>query len=154
MIGAATLSTAVGWTSLGDYIFSGLQTENWVLVLFGCLSAALLALITDQLLALIEVDGFKDGDAAFRRLATAEVGPAVRRPRHVAHRRVTGHHFIRVELASCDFMDGHLAGLELLQGAGQDADEGQGPDQDLAERRVAEQDLSNSLWHGLNPIVR
>ena len=41
-IGAATLSTPVGQTSLGDYIFSGLQTEDWVLVLFGCFAAALL----------------------------------------------------------------------------------------------------------------
>ena len=54
VIGAATLSTAVGWTSLGDYIFSGLQTENWVLVLFGCGASAALALIADALLALIE----------------------------------------------------------------------------------------------------
>ena len=54
VIGAATLSTPVGQTSLGNYIFSGLQIENWVSVLFGCISAALLALIVDQLLALIE----------------------------------------------------------------------------------------------------
>ena len=54
VIGAATLSTAVGWTSLGDYIFSGLQTENWVLVLFGCAASAALALSADALLALIE----------------------------------------------------------------------------------------------------
>jgi len=54
VIGGATLSTAVGWSSLGDYIFSGLQTENWVLVLFGCAASAALALIVDQLLALIE----------------------------------------------------------------------------------------------------
>src|SRR5438105_3628262 len=54
-IGAATLSTAVGQTSLGNYIFSGLQTENWIFVLFGCVFAAALALITDQLLGLIEV---------------------------------------------------------------------------------------------------
>ena len=54
VIGAATLSTAVGWTSLGDYIFSGLQTENWVLVLFGCGASAALALTADALLALIE----------------------------------------------------------------------------------------------------
>ena len=53
-IGTATLSTAVGWTSLGDYIFSGLQTENWVLVLFGCIAAALLALAVDALLGLVE----------------------------------------------------------------------------------------------------
>jgi osmoprotectant transport system permease protein len=53
-IGAATLSTPVGQTSLGDYIFSGLQTEDWVLVLFGCAAAAVLALLVDQLLGLIE----------------------------------------------------------------------------------------------------
>jgi osmoprotectant transport system permease protein len=54
-IGAATLSTPVGQTSLGDYIFSGLQTENWVFVLFGCGASAVLALAADQLLGLIEV---------------------------------------------------------------------------------------------------
>lgn len=53
-IGTATLSTPVGQTSLGNYIFTGLQTENWVFVLFGCGAAAALALIVDQLLALIE----------------------------------------------------------------------------------------------------
>jgi osmoprotectant transport system permease protein len=53
-IGAATLATSVGQTSLGNYIFSGLQTENWVLVLFGCVAAAALALSADQLLGLIE----------------------------------------------------------------------------------------------------
>ena len=52
VVGTATLSTPVGQTSLGNYIFTGLQTENWVLVLFGCVAAALLALILDQLLAL------------------------------------------------------------------------------------------------------
>lgn len=53
-IGAATLATPVGQTSLGNYIFSGLQTENWVFVLFGSVVAALLALVVDQLLGLIE----------------------------------------------------------------------------------------------------
>jgi osmoprotectant transport system permease protein len=54
VIGTATLSTPVGQTSLGNYIFSGLQIENWVSVLFGCVSAVALAVITDQLLALVE----------------------------------------------------------------------------------------------------
>ncbi|HEY2569923.1 MAG TPA: ABC transporter permease/substrate-binding protein, partial [Solirubrobacteraceae bacterium] len=54
VIGTATLSTPIGQTSLGNYIFAGLQTQNWVLVLFGCVAAALLALVFDQLLALIE----------------------------------------------------------------------------------------------------
>ncbi|HEY1879921.1 MAG TPA: ABC transporter permease/substrate-binding protein [Caulobacteraceae bacterium] len=53
-IGAATLATPVGQTSLGNYIFSGLQTENWVAVLFGCVASAVLALAADQLLGLIE----------------------------------------------------------------------------------------------------
>ena len=53
-IGAATLSTPVGQPSLGNYIFSGLQTEDWVSVLFGCAASAVLALVADQLLGLIE----------------------------------------------------------------------------------------------------
>lgn len=54
-IGAATLSTTVGQPSLGDMIFSGLQTQNWVLVTTGCLAAAALALAVDGLLALAEI---------------------------------------------------------------------------------------------------
>lgn len=53
-IGAATLSTTVGQPSLGDIIFAGLQTQNWALVLVGCLSAAALALTVDALLGRIE----------------------------------------------------------------------------------------------------
>jgi osmoprotectant transport system permease protein len=53
-IGAATLATTVGQPSLGNLIFSGLQTENWVRVLVGCAAAAALALAVDGLLALIE----------------------------------------------------------------------------------------------------
>ena len=54
VIGTATLSTPIGQTSLGNYIFAGLQTQNWIFVLFGCAAAAVLALAVDQLLALIE----------------------------------------------------------------------------------------------------
>jgi len=54
VIGTATLSTPIGQTSLGNYIFAGLQTQNWVLVAFGCVSAAALAVVVDQILALIE----------------------------------------------------------------------------------------------------
>jgi osmoprotectant transport system permease protein len=54
VIGTATLSTPIGQTSLGNYIFTGLQTQNWVFVLFGCAAAAILALAVDQLLALME----------------------------------------------------------------------------------------------------
>lgn len=54
VIGTATLATPIGQESLGNYIFAGLQTQNWVFVVFGCAAAAVLALAIDQLLALVE----------------------------------------------------------------------------------------------------
>ena len=54
VIGTATLATPIGQTSLGNYIFTGLQTQNWVYVIFGCVAVALLALAVDQLLALMQ----------------------------------------------------------------------------------------------------
>ncbi len=71
VIGTATLATPVGQTSLGNYIFTGLQMEDWVWVLFGCGAAVALALATDQLLALIEFG------LARRRPALAWLGLAV-----------------------------------------------------------------------------
>ena len=53
-IGAATLSTTIGQPSLGDPIFAGLQTQNWALVLAGCVASAALALVVDALLGLVE----------------------------------------------------------------------------------------------------
>ncbi|WP_338447055.1 glycine betaine ABC transporter substrate-binding protein [Pelagerythrobacter marensis] len=53
-IGAATLATTVGQPSLGDPIFAGLQTQNWALVLAGCIASAGLALVADALLGAIE----------------------------------------------------------------------------------------------------
>lgn len=54
VIGTATLATPIGQTSLGNYIFAGLQTQNWVFVIFGCVAAAALALLVDQLLSQME----------------------------------------------------------------------------------------------------
>lgn len=53
-IGAATLATTIGQKSLGDPIFAGLQTQNWALVLAGCIASAGLALVADALLGTIE----------------------------------------------------------------------------------------------------
>jgi osmoprotectant transport system permease protein len=76
-IGAATLSTPVGQTSLGDYIFSGLQTEDWVLVLFGCGAAAGLALVADQLLGLVEAGAaLRDRNRVIGGLAGLALGTA------------------------------------------------------------------------------
>ena len=68
--------------SLGNYIFTGLQTQNWVFVLFGCVAAALLALVVDQLLALME----------------SGVRP---RSRARWHRRHAGHRTCRCSRRSC-----------------------------------------------------
>ena len=54
IVGIATLSTPVGATSLGNYIFSGLQTRNYVAVLVGCVAAAGLALVLDGLVHAVE----------------------------------------------------------------------------------------------------
>jgi len=54
-IGATTLATTIGQPSLGDPIFAGLQTQNWALVLAGCVASAGLALAADNLLWVIEV---------------------------------------------------------------------------------------------------
>ena len=54
VVGMATLSTPVGAPSLGNYIFLGLQTRNWLAVLFGCVFAAALAIVLDQLIRLME----------------------------------------------------------------------------------------------------
>jgi osmoprotectant transport system permease protein len=55
VVGSATLATPVGATSLGNYIFAGLQTRNWLSVLFGCVFAAGLAIVLDQAIRLLEV---------------------------------------------------------------------------------------------------
>lgn len=50
VVGTATLATAVGAASLGNYIFEGLQLRDEGKVLFGCLAAAVLALSVDALI--------------------------------------------------------------------------------------------------------
>ena len=77
-IGAATLSTPVGQTSLGNYIFSGLQTENWVFVLFGCGAAAVLAIAVDQLLGLVEAGAARrDGRRVLLGAAGLVIGASI-----------------------------------------------------------------------------
>jgi osmoprotectant transport system permease protein len=86
VIGTATLSTPIGQTSLGNYIFTGLQTQNWVFVIFGCAAAALLALAVDQLLAVMETGLQKRsrarllaGGAGMALIALAAIAPGLAR---------------------------------------------------------------------------
>jgi osmoprotectant transport system permease protein len=77
-IGAATLATTVGYPSLGNPIFAGLQIERWDLVLAGCVAAAGLALVTDALLGLIERGiGRRDPRRSFTGLGLLILGLAL-----------------------------------------------------------------------------
>ena len=53
-VGVATLSTLVGATSFGNYIFTGLQTSNLVSVTVGSLAAALMAIVLDSIIGGIQ----------------------------------------------------------------------------------------------------
>lgn len=70
-VGTATLATPVGATSLGSFIFSGLQTRSYAAVLTGCLASAALALLLDGLVRLVEQGLVKRRP---RRLALGLVG--------------------------------------------------------------------------------
>ncbi|MDP3158267.1 MAG: ABC transporter permease/substrate-binding protein [Archangium sp.] len=53
-VGAATLATPVGQACLGNYIFAGLQTRTWSMLLVGVAAAAALAVALDAILAATE----------------------------------------------------------------------------------------------------
>lgn len=53
-VGLATLSTLVGATSFGNYIFTGIQTRNIVAITVGSLAAALMAIILDSVIGGIQ----------------------------------------------------------------------------------------------------
>lgn len=55
VVGTATLVTPVGGVCLGNYIFGGLESMNPLSTVFGCVVAALLAVVMDQLIHLLEV---------------------------------------------------------------------------------------------------
>ena len=53
-VGAATLATPVGQVCLGNYIFAGLQTRNWDMLIVGVIASASLAVGLDLILGAIE----------------------------------------------------------------------------------------------------
>src|SRR4249920_2174864 len=53
-VGTATIAAAIGAGGLGEYIFRGLSMVDTTTILAGAIPAALLALVSDGLLALIE----------------------------------------------------------------------------------------------------
>jgi osmoprotectant transport system permease protein len=149
-IGAATLSTPVGQTSLGDYIFSGLQTENWVFVLFGCVAAALLALTADQFLALVEAGAERrDRRRVLLGLAGLAAGTLVAFTPMLAEGRA--HYVVGAKNFSEQFI---LADLirDRLRASGAEAEEKQGLGSAVVFRALANSeidvyvDYSGTLW--------
>jgi osmoprotectant transport system permease protein len=69
VVGTATLATPVGGSSLGNYIFSGLEMNDMTSTIFGCVVAAALAVGMDQLVRLLEVAARKRS----RRLAVCAI---------------------------------------------------------------------------------
>jgi len=75
-VGTATLVTPVGGTSLGNYIFAGLESLNHLETVFGCVCAALLAVALDQLIRLLQLSAGKRDRKRFR-LAVTGLGLVV-----------------------------------------------------------------------------
>ncbi len=151
-IGAATLSTPVGQTSLGDYIFSGLQTENWVSVLFGCAASAVLAITVDQLLGLIE-GGLERRD--LRRIgigaAALVIGAAAALAPLIAGGGAKGRYVIGAKNFSEQYILADLI-ADRLHTAGSATEEKQGLGSAVAFRALAANDVdvyvdySGTLW--------
>ncbi len=150
VIGTATLSTPIGQTSLGNYIFAGLQTENWVLVVFGCVASALLALAVDQLLALIE-RGLRDrkrlrtmlGGVGIVALVAATLVPSMARapPRYIVGAKTFTEQYVLAALIG-----------QRLQAAGLQASTREGLGSSVIFQALAANDIdlyvdySGTLW--------
>lgn len=113
VVGAATLATPVGAPSLGNYIFAGLQTRNWVSVLFGCLFAAGLAILLDQMIRMLETAARdrRRGLAAVVGVALAVLALASIAPRFVD---LGG---AGAGPSAADTADADLAGAHIVVGA-------------------------------------
>lgn len=76
-VGLATLSTLVGATSFGNYIFTGLQTRNLVSVIVGSIAAALMAVILDATIGgiqwLVENRNQRGGEPRYRQVKIAVI---------------------------------------------------------------------------------
>src|SRR5262249_3002134 len=55
VVGTAIRVTPVGGVSLGNYIVGGLESLNHISTVFGCVLAAVLAIVLDQLVRLLEL---------------------------------------------------------------------------------------------------
>ena len=128
-------STPVGATSLGNYVFAGLQTRNSASILIGCAAAAALALGLDFLVRQVAT-GLGDAPARPDRLSASSASAllaawawsvrrrdAAARAAPGAHRRKDLHRAVRAR-------GDPGRGRALARGS-----RGRGPDRDSARRR-------------------
>jgi osmoprotectant transport system substrate-binding protein/osmoprotectant transport system permease protein len=66
VVGSATLATPVGDRTLGNYIFIGLNTNDYLQVVFGCVATALLAVVFERLIFLVGL-GLQERDKQRRK---------------------------------------------------------------------------------------
>lgn len=129
VVGIATLSTPVGASSLGNYIFGGLQTRNTTAVLTGVIAAAALALALDGLVRLLEVGVIRRsrtlvaaGALGLGAVASFGIATAVRGGAGGADRVVIGAKTFTEQFILARVIEGELeaAGLEteLREGLG------------------------------------
>jgi osmoprotectant transport system permease protein len=149
-IGMATLSTTVGQTSLGNFIFSGLQTENWISVLIGCAAVVVLALIVDQALGLIEAGAVgRDGARTAIGLAVLVLGTAAAALPMLGARG--GNYVVGAKNFSEQFILAELM-AERLEATGRAAERKQGLGSAVIFRALAGSDIdvyvdySGTLW--------
>ncbi|MDD9895871.1 MAG: ABC transporter permease/substrate-binding protein [Gammaproteobacteria bacterium] len=80
-VGLATLSTLVGATSFGNYIFTGLQTRNLVSVTVGSIAAALMAVVLDSLIGgiqwLVENKNQASSEKKYKQVKYAIIGALI-----------------------------------------------------------------------------
>ena len=73
VVGTTTLSTPIGAPSLGNYIFTGLNTRNFTAVTVGCVASAGLAIVLDSLIRFAQraVENRNRGRVRFALVAAA-----------------------------------------------------------------------------------
>jgi len=107
VVGTATLATPVGEATLGNYIFQGLETRDNLATIFGCVAAALLAVVLDQLIRLLQKSAEKR-DRTLAIIALAGLAVVVLGGLYKPVTRLLGRHANRAVVASGPFTEQHI----------------------------------------------
>ena len=125
-VGAATLATPVGQSCLGNYIFAGLQTRNWSMLLVGVAAAPAQAIGLDGLLGVTERTLARRGKVAiplalFAVLVAIVIGVLPRaisdgdRDAHAVAGKRGGHAIATVRLGAKTFTEQYILAEAMRQ---------------------------------------